>query len=88
MRAVSTLSYALVMESWVRLTILYCLNCAQNSSAKAHVLSNIAGGMPHIPPFDGTGRAAAAAGTLPPPPPPPPLRPPVLVALADMGVVC
>ena len=79
----STLSYALVMESWVRLTILYRLNCAQKSSARARVPSKIAGCMPHIPPLDGVG-AAAAAGAAPPlpPPPPPPLRPPV--ALADM----
>ena len=77
----------------MRLTILYHLNCAQNSSARAHVPSNIAGGMPCMPPFDGAGRAAAAASTPPPlppppPPPPPPLHPPVPVALADMGVVC
>ena len=81
----STLLYALVMKSWVRLTILYLLNCAQNSSARAHVPSNTAGGMPHMPPFDGVGRAAVVA--VPPPPPPPPLCPPVPVALADMGVV-
>ena len=74
----------------MRLTILYCLNCAQNSSAKACVPLNTAGGMPHMPPFDGVGRAAAGAGAGagPPPPPPPPLRPPIPVALADIGVVC
>ena len=43
----------------------------------------MAGGMPHILPFDEVGRAAAAAGV----PPPPPLHPPVPVALADMVVV-
>ena len=59
-----------------------------NSSAKAQVPSKIAGGMPHIPPLDGVGRAAAAAaGAPPPPPPPPPLHPPVPVALADMVIV-
>ena len=80
--------YALVMESWVRLTILYCLNCAQNLSARARVPSNTAGGIPRMPPFDGVGRAAVAAAPPPPPPPLPPLHPPVPVALADMGVVC
>ena len=75
------------MESWVRLTILYHLNCAQNSSARACVPSNTAGGTPLMPPFDGAGRAAASAAG-PPPPPPPLLHPPVPVALADMGVAC
>ena len=67
------------------LTILYRLNCAQKSSARARVLSKIAGCMPRIPPLDGV-EAAAAAGAPPPPPlPPPPLRP--LVALADIVTV-
>ena len=83
MRAVSTLSYALVMESCVWLTILYHLNCAQNLSTRVRVPLKIAGGMPHMPPLDGVGAAAAAgAAPPPPPPPPPPLCPPV--ALADM----
>ena len=63
----------------MQLTILYHLNCAQNLSARARVPLNIAGGMPHMPPFDGVGRAAAAAGA----PPPLPLVP---VVLADMVV--
>ena len=70
----------------MQLTILYHLNCAQNLSVRARVPSNTAGGTPHMPLFDGAGRAAAAPPPLPPPPPPL-LRPPVLVALADMGVV-
>ena len=73
----------------MRLTILYRLNCAQNSSARARVPSNTAGGMPHMPPFDGVGATAPVLPVPPPPPPPPPLlHPPVPVALADMGVVC
>ena len=75
----STLLNSLIMESWVQLTILYHLNCAQNSSARACVPSNIAGGMPCIPPF---GDVGAVALVLPVPPPPVP------VALADMWVVC
>ena len=71
----------------MRLTILYRLNCAQNSSARARVPSKIVGGMPRMPPLDGVG-VAAPAGTPPPPPPPPPLpllHPPV--ALADIVIV-
>ena len=71
----------------MRLTMLYCLNCAQNLSAKAWVPSKIVGGMPRMPPLDGVGGAAAAAGVPPPPPPLPPLRPPVPVALADIVMV-
>ena len=70
----------------MQLTILYHLNCAQNLSARACVLSKIAGGMPLMPPFDGVG--GAAAGAPPPPPPPPPLLHPLVpVVLADMMVV-
>ena len=54
----STLSYALVMELWVQLTIWYRLNCAQNSSAKAHVPSKIAGGMPLMPCYVRAERSA------------------------------
>ena len=64
----------------MRLTILYHLNCAQNSSAKAQVPSKIAGGILRMPLLDGVGRAAVVAGV-----PPPPLHPPV--ALADMVMV-
>ena len=70
----------------MRLTILYRLNCAQNSSARVRVPSKIAGGMPRIPPFDGVGRAAAAVAGAPPPPPPL-LRAPTPVALADIVMV-
>ena len=73
----------------MQLTILYHLNCAQNSSARAHVPSNTAGGTPLMPPFDGAGTAAAGPpAPPPPPPPPPPLHLLVPVVLADMGVVC
>ena len=65
----------------MRLTILYHLNCAQNSSARVRVPSKIAGGMPLMPPFDGVGRVIVGA-----PPPPPPLHPPVPVALADIVI--
>ena len=70
----------------MRLTILYRLNCAQNSSAKVRVPSKIAGGILCMPPLDGVRRVAVVAGVPPPPPPPPPpLHPPV--ALADMVMV-
>ena len=69
----------------MRLTILYCLNYAQNSSARARVPSKIAGGMPRMPPLDGVGAVAAAGAPPPLPPPPPPLHPPV--ALADIVTV-
>ena len=69
----------------MQLTILYHLNCAQNSSARARVPSKIVGGMPRMPPPDGVGAVAAAGALPPPPPPPPPLCPPV--ALADMVTV-
>ena len=72
------------MESWVRLTILYRLNCAQKSSAWAQVPSKIGGCTPRMPLLDGVGAAAAAGAAPPPPPPPPPLHP--SVALADMVV--
>ena len=63
----------------MQLTILYRLNCAQKSSARAQVPSKIAGCMPRMPPLDEVG-AVAVAGAPPPPPPPPPLRPPVVLA--------
>ena len=69
------------------LTILYHLNCAQNSSASARVPLKTAGGMPRMPLFDGVGRVVPAAGVPPPPPPPPPLRPPIPVVLADIVIV-
>ena len=70
----------------MQLTNLYRLNCAQNSSAKARVLSKIAGGIPCMPPLDGAGwTTAAASAPPPPPPPPPPLCPPVV--LADMVMI-
>ena len=81
--AVSTLSKGFVIELCVQLTILYHLNWAQNSSARACVPSNTAGGMPHMPPFDGVG-VVPPVSPLPPPPPPPLPHPPVPVALARM----
>ena len=74
----------------MQLTILYRLNCAQNSSARVCVPSNTAGDTPCMPPFDGAGAVAPVPPVPPPPPPPPlpPLCPPVPVALADMKVVC
>ena len=68
----------------MRLTILYRLNCAQKSSARAWVPSKIAGCIPRMPPLGEVG-VAVVAGAPPPPLPPPPLRPPV--ALADIVTV-
>ena len=82
---VSTLLKGFVIESCVQLTIFYCLNCAQNSSARVCVLLNTAGGTPCMPPFYGAGAVPPVPPPRPPPPPPPPpLCLPVPVVLTDM----